>query len=181
MIYSVSETLKTRREEVLVQHLNYNSWIQNTGSRTIQFSAFDASAFNFHQSNLTIKVLLQRDETLTVCVYGVLGAGRGGGLRAVAAGAVQRVPASPGGVRIQRTQRERQLVPGRARLTEGGRKMRGRFCKKISICRLLFHILVGAVCTVGLMNAGRITTVMGILMAQTKQTGAPLHFFYLHR
>lgn len=114
-----------------------------------------------------------------MCVYGVLGAGRGGGLRAVAAGAVQGVPASPGGVRIQRTQRECQLVPGRARLTEEGRKM------KISIHILLFHILVGVVCTAGLMNAGRIlsvgfSTVMGILMAQTKQTGAPLHLFHLH-
>lgn len=124
-----------------------------------------------------------------MCVYGVLGAGRGGGLRAVAAGAVQRVPASPGGVRIQRTQRERQLVPGRARLTEEGRKMR-TVLQKISIYiyiyTLLFHILVGAVCTVGLMNAWRIlsvgfsTTVMGILMAPTKQTGAPLDLFYLH-
>lgn len=73
---------------------------------------------------------LQRVETLTVCVYGVLGAGRGGGLRAVAAGAVQRVPASPGGIRIQRTQGERQLTPGRARLTEEGRTMRG-LAKKI--------------------------------------------------
>lgn len=56
---------------------------------------------------------------LTVCVYGVLGAGRGGGLRAVAAGTVQRVPAAPRGVRIQRTQRQRQLIPGRARLRGG--------------------------------------------------------------
>lgn len=64
------------------------------------------------------------DETLTVCVYGVLGAGRGGGLRAVAAGAVQRVSAPPGGVGIQRTQRERQLIPGRAGLTEGRKERR---------------------------------------------------------
>lgn len=56
---------------------------------------------------------------LTVCVYGVLGAGRGGGLSAVAAGTVQRVPAAPRGVRIQRTQRQRQLIPGRARLRGG--------------------------------------------------------------
>lgn len=76
--------------------------------------------------------------TLTVCVYGVLGAGRGGGLRAVAAGAVQRVPASPGGVRIQRTQRERQLIPGRARLQGRGRRgwwfctsVRGLWCKEM--------------------------------------------------
>lgn len=51
-------------------------------------------------------------------MYGVLGAGGGGGLGAVAAGAVERVPASPWGVRIQRTQRQRQLVPGRAGLRE---------------------------------------------------------------
>ncbi len=55
---------------------------------------------------------------LTVCVYGVLRAGRGGGLGAVATGTVQRVPAAPRGVRIQRTQRQRQLIPGRARLSE---------------------------------------------------------------
>lgn len=35
---------------------------------------------------------------LTVCVYGVLRAGRGGGLGAVAAGTVQGVPAAPRGV-----------------------------------------------------------------------------------
>lgn len=59
-----------------------------------------------------------------MCVYGVLGARRGGGLRAVAAGAVQRVSAPPGGVRIQRAQRERQLIPGRAGLAEGKEKNR---------------------------------------------------------
>lgn len=53
-----------------------------------------------------------------MCVYGVLRAGRGGGLGAVAAGTVQRVPAAPRGVRIQRAQRQRQLIPGRARLRE---------------------------------------------------------------
>lgn len=71
-----------------------------------------------------------------MCVDGVLGAGRGGGLRAVAAGAVQRVSAPPGGVGIQHTQRERQLIPGRAGLTEEreeGRKMRGQFCTSVKI------------------------------------------------
>lgn len=66
---------------------------------------------------------------LTVCVYGVLRAGGGGGLGAVAAGAVQRVPTSPWGIRIQRTQRQCQLVPGRAGLREkDGKAMFFRTC-----------------------------------------------------
>lgn len=63
------------------------------------------------------------DRWLTVCVDGVLRAGRGGGLGAVPAGTVKGVPAAPRGVRIQRTQRQRQLIPGRARLRE---RERGR-------------------------------------------------------
>lgn len=59
---------------------------------------------------------------LTVCVDGVLGAGRRGGLGAVAAGTVQRVPAAPRGARVQGAQRQRQLIPGRARLQEESRK-----------------------------------------------------------
>ena len=49
-------------------------------------------------------------------VDGVLGAGRGGGLGAVAAGAVQRIPAAPRGLGIQRAQRQRQLIAARAGL-----------------------------------------------------------------
>lgn len=71
---------------------------------------------------------------LTVGVYGVLRAGRGGGLGAVAAGAVQRVPAAPRRVRGQRSQGQGQLVLGRSRLSgerEGerpGLKVKERRC-----------------------------------------------------
>lgn len=42
---------------------------------------------------------MERDGLVVhVCVYGVLRAGRGGGLGAVAAGTVQGVPAAPRGV-----------------------------------------------------------------------------------
>lgn len=52
-----------------------------------------------------------------MCVDGVLRARRGGGLGAVAAGTVQRIPAAPRGLGIQRAQRQRQLIPARAGLT----------------------------------------------------------------
>lgn len=58
------------------------------------------------------------ERALTVRVDGVLRAGRRGGLRAVTAGAVQRVPAAPRGVGVQRSQRQGQLIPGRAGLME---------------------------------------------------------------
>lgn len=47
---------------------------------------------------------------VNVRVDGVLGAGRGGRLSAVSAGAVQGVPAAPRGVRMKRSQRQRQLL-----------------------------------------------------------------------
>lgn len=50
-------------------------------------------------------------------VDGVLGAGRRGGLRAVAAGAVQRVAAAARRVRRQCAKSQGQLIPGRTRLT----------------------------------------------------------------
>lgn len=54
-------------------------------------------------------------EQVTLGGDGVLGAGRGGGLRAVAAGAVQGVSAGARAVRIQppSAQRESQLLPRR--------------------------------------------------------------------
>lgn len=68
----------------------------------------------------SICVAVERDGLIVdVRVNGVLGAGRGGGLGAVAAGAVQRVPAAPGGVRMKCSQRQRQLLTGRTRLPGG--------------------------------------------------------------
>lgn len=46
-----------------------------------------------------VSISVERDGLIiNVCVYGVLRAGRCGGLGAVATGAVQRVPAAPWGV-----------------------------------------------------------------------------------